>query len=235
VTQLVEHLSQSWKIEPRLQEDAEVHGGVLAKLARAVRRWYSGDMRTMSIVLGFVLAASAVGCADNKPTSAKPKLPLTSAFKSSWDTKATDDGAVGKGGEGAGGSGAGIDTPSLHVSDAIARLCNLPRTSINAMFDFDSTSIGPDDKAVLAALAQCLSDGALKGRAIALTGRADARGEMEYNMSLGGARADSVKRYLHDLGVQPNRVSASSRGELDATGVDETTWALDRRVDVDLQ
>ena len=51
----------------------------------------------------------------------------------------------------------------------------------------------------------------------------------------GATRADSVKRYLHDLGVQGNRVSASSRGELDATGTDDATWAVDRRVDVDLQ
>ena len=41
----------------------------------------------------------------------------------------------------------------------------------------------------------------LRGRTIALTGRADARGEDEYNMGLGGARADSVRRYLKGLGV----------------------------------
>jgi peptidoglycan-associated lipoprotein len=79
-----------------------------------------------------------------------------------------------------------------------------------------------------------MSEGALKGKAVALVGRADARGEMEYNMSLGEARADSVRRYLHDLGVQHERVSATSRGEMDAMGKDETGYALDRRVDIDL-
>ncbi len=84
------------------------------------------------------------------------------------------------------------------------------------------------------ALARCLSQGALKGRGLELTGRADPRGEPEYNMSLGESRADSVRRYLHDLGVQAERLRATSRGEIDATGTDESGWAYDRRVDIDL-
>ena len=53
-------------------------------------------------------------------------------------------------------------------------------------------------------------------------------------MSLGESRADSVRRYLHDLGVAHERVTASSRGELDAVGTDEAGYALDRRVDIAL-
>jgi len=87
---------------------------------------------------------------------------------------------------------------------------------------------------VLSAIAQCLSQGALRGSNVSLTGRADARGEDEYNMTLGEARADSVRRYLHDLGVQQERLRATSRGEIDATGADEAGWARDRRVDIDL-
>ncbi len=120
------------------------------------------------------------------------------------------------------------------MSDEIARLCGLPQQDSAASFDYDSNAIGDQDRAVLSALARCLSEGALKGRGVALTGRADPRGEPEYNMSLGESRADSVRRYMHDLGVQAERLRATSRGELDANGTDEAGWARDRRVDIDL-
>jgi peptidoglycan-associated lipoprotein len=128
----------------------------------------------------------------------------------------------------------GLETPSLHVSDELARLCELPKSDYTTNFEFDSDAIGEQDRVVLSALARCLSDGALKGRGLALTGRADPRGEPEYNMSLGESRADSVRRYLHDLGVQADRLRATSRGEMDATGTDESGWAHDRRVDIEL-
>ena len=99
---------------------------------------------------------------------------------------------------------------------------------------FDSATIGDDDKAVLAAVAKCLTEGALQGKSVSLVGRADPRGEDEYNMSLGGSRSDAVRKYMHDLGVQRERLGATSRGEIDATGTDEAGWARDRRVDIEL-
>jgi peptidoglycan-associated lipoprotein len=132
-------------------------------------------------------------------------------------------------------SGPGIETPGLHVSQEIARLCALPETKgVVPHFDFDSTQLAPTDRDVLALIARCMTDGALRGRAIALVGRTDPRGETEYNMGLGEARSDSVRRYMHDLGISTDRVGSSSRGELDAEGADEEGWALDRRVDITL-
>ena len=132
-------------------------------------------------------------------------------------------------------AGPGIETQSLHVSQEIARLCALPEQKGNAPhFDFDSTQLAPTDRDILALIARCMTDGALRGRAIALVGRTDPRGETEYNMGLGEARSDSVRRYMHDLGISSDRVGSSSRGELDAEGKDEEGWALDRRVDITL-
>jgi peptidoglycan-associated lipoprotein len=102
------------------------------------------------------------------------------------------------------------------------------------MFDFDSTAIAEQDRSLLTEVARCFSEGPLRGQGLALTGRADPRGEDEYNMALGESRADSVRRYLRDLGVSPQKVQATSRGEIDATGQDEAGWALDRRVDIEL-
>jgi peptidoglycan-associated lipoprotein len=70
--------------------------------------------------------------------------------------------------------------------------------------------------------------------ALVLVGRADPRGEAEYNMNLGATRADAVKHYLAQLGVAGGRLATTSRGALDAQGHDETTWATDRRVDLRL-
>jgi peptidoglycan-associated lipoprotein len=171
------------------------------------------------------LAVLAVGCADKKtiaPAQTPDTLARTAPLPTTTSGVAPTPGA------------AGLETPTLHVSDEIARLCNLPKQESTASFDFDSNAIGDQDRVVLAALARCLSDGALKGRGLALTGRADPRGEPEYNMSLGESRADSVRRYLHDMGVQAERLRATSRGEMDAVGTDEAGWAHDRRVDIEL-
>jgi peptidoglycan-associated lipoprotein len=172
------------------------------------------------------LAALALGCADKKtlppsqtPESVGHSAPVQTTTSAIAPTTA---------------AAPGLETPALRVSNEIARLCNLPKQESTASFDFDSNSIGDQDRSVLSALARCLSDGALKGRGVELTGRADPRGEPEYNMSLGESRADSVRRYLHDMGVQAERLQATSRGEIDATGTDEPGWAHDRRVDIDL-
>jgi peptidoglycan-associated lipoprotein len=186
------------------------------------------SLGTVASVAPFLLAVAAlaiVGCADKKvlPPAQGPASLAQSAPLSTTSGIAPTSGAP------------ALETPTLRVSDEIARLCNLPKQdSTAASFDFDSNAIGDQDRLVLSALAHCLSDGALKGRGLALTGRADSRGEPEYNMSLGESRADAVRRYLHDLGVQAERLRATSRGEMDAVGTDETGWAHDRRVDIDL-
>jgi outer membrane protein OmpA-like peptidoglycan-associated protein len=51
-------------------------------------------------------------------------------------------------------------------------------------------------------------------------------------MTLGQSRADSVKSYLKVRGVEKGKAESTSRGAMDATGTDETTWQRDRRVDI---
>lgn len=129
-------------------------------------------------------------------------------------------------------------TPNLTLSDAIAQACGIaPRgdaKQTQASFDFDSTALMEDDRQLLAQVAKCLTDGALRGKNVTLVGRADARGEAEYNMTLGESRASSVHRYMVDLGVGKERMTPTSRGEMDATGTDEEGWRKDRRVDIEL-
>jgi peptidoglycan-associated lipoprotein len=120
----------------------------------------------------------------------------------------------------------------LHIDDEILRLCpevNPPR------FDFDSSKVKTQFRDTMVDLARCMNNGPMRGRSVLLVGHADPRGEEDYNLSLGGRRAEAVRNALTSLGVQEVRVDVSSRGALDATGRNETTWAQDRRVDIRLK
>ena len=129
-----------------------------------------------------------------------------------------------------GGSG------NVTVSDDIARACKIQFDDVERApkFDFAQSDLLPEDRSVLEQVARCLTTGPLKGRGVRLVGRADPRGEVEYNMTLGDHRANSVRRYLDGLGVDDRKVKETSRGKLDATGTDDAGWRRDRRVDVTL-
>ena len=125
------------------------------------------------------------------------------------------------------------DDPSksnINISDEIRKACGI--TDTEAFFAYDSANVRPQDKGVLKKLADCFSTGPLKGRELRLVGHADPRGEEEYNMVLGGRRADNVKTAIAAQGLSAAKIATTSRGKLDATGSDESSWAKDRRVDV---
>jgi peptidoglycan-associated lipoprotein len=99
-------------------------------------------------------------------------------------------------------------------------------------FGFDQTSLNSEATATLQQNLQCLKSAA---RSVNLVGRADPRGTPEYNLALSDKRAQSVKDYLQRLGIPANRLVPVPRGEIDATGADESGWAKDRRVDSEWQ
>jgi peptidoglycan-associated lipoprotein len=123
---------------------------------------------------------------------------------------------------------------ALSMSDGLRNVCGIEDTGAAPKFDFDSALLPPSDRSELDQLAACMTTGKLAGKNVVLVGRADPRGEVEYNMNLGASRASAVKDYLGRLGVPPTRFETTSRGALDATGTDEATWATDRRVDLRL-
>lgn len=153
-----------------------------------------------------VTSIAAVGCAK-KPAKDVSEIPLTAAK---------------------------AKRPNVHVSDDIMRLCKIHVDNVDRApkFDFDDAELLPEDRDVLEQVAKCVTTGPLKGRKLALVGRCDPRGEAEYNMALGEHRADTVQVYLSNLGVDPKNMTMTSRGELDAEGVDDDTWRRDRRVDI---
>ncbi|MBX3229634.1 MAG: OmpA family protein [Labilithrix sp.] len=126
---------------------------------------------------------------------------------------------------------------AVNVDDAITKACNLKFSNEETApkFDFDSESLSQAEKDILEQIAKCLTTGPLKGRAVDLVGRADPRGETEYNMTLGAKRARAAHNFLASAGVPNDKLHDTSRGELDATGTDEKGWQKDRRVDVKLR
>jgi peptidoglycan-associated lipoprotein len=126
--------------------------------------------------------------------------------------------------------------PSLGISAELVQLCKLDvnETTRAPKFDYDRSDLQPGDREVLTKVAECLTTGPLKGRTVELVGRTDSRGESQYNLALGALRAGAVADYLAHLGVERTHVAVTSRGELDAEGMDENGWQLDRRVDITL-
>ena len=120
----------------------------------------------------------------------------------------------------------------INISDEIMKACGLSDTE--AHFAYNSAKIRESDRAVLKKLADCFATGALKGRTMQLVGHADPRGEPEYNMVLGGRRADNVAGAIQKEGLPAGQVTTTSRGELEARGTDEASWTKDRRVDIHL-
>lgn len=181
------------------------------------------DLRRYSFPFAFIAVACAfalvsLGCsADPRPA---PKM----AEAMNGSAAAVNGGATSPAASSSNGS-------SVHVDDAIVAACSdIPV----AHFAFDSSSLGAQAESALDALVRCFTTGKLRGRAMRLTGLADPRGELDYNLGLGQRRAGSVARYLGEKGLERGRVQTTSRGALDATGTDEEGWARDRRVDVTL-
>jgi peptidoglycan-associated lipoprotein len=95
-------------------------------------------------------------------------------------------------------------------------------------FGFNLSSLNKEATSALSNNAACLKK---TGRSIDLVGHADPRGTTEYNMALSDRRAQAVRDYLRQAGIESTRLRPVPRGNLDATGSDEASWAKDRRVD----
>jgi peptidoglycan-associated lipoprotein len=118
----------------------------------------------------------------------------------------------------------------IRVSPAVQELCGIAADQAN--FDFNSANLSKEAKTTLDAVATCFLTGPGVGKNLSLVGHADPRGTEDYNFALGQKRAGNVGKYLDSKGLGSSRVESSSRGELDAKGSDEASWADDRYVDI---
>jgi peptidoglycan-associated lipoprotein len=162
-------------------------------------------MRASLIVLAAALVASAVGCANN---NSPPKVVSTTS--------------------------APMARAGVNISPQIVALCKIKFNDADTApkFDYGEAGLAQEDRNVLEQVAKCMTSGALKMKRLALMGRADMRGEEEFNMLLGTQRVAIVRDYLTHLGVPMKDLIQTSRGSLDAEGRDEEGFRRDRRVDL---
>jgi len=98
-------------------------------------------------------------------------------------------------------------------------------------FDYDDVTIRPDAQQMLAAKVPVLR--ANPGIRIRLEGHADERGSVEYNLALGMRRANAVRQYLADFGIDASRFETFSYGEdrPSMQGASESAWSQNRRAE----
>jgi outer membrane protein OmpA-like peptidoglycan-associated protein len=122
---------------------------------------------------------------------------------------------------------------SIHLSQEILQQCHFPaEVGELPLFDVNQATLKPRGRDILADVANCLKDGPLESRTVTIIGRTDSRGTEEHNQELGASRADATRNYLMERGVPARKLLVISRGEQGATGDDEASMALDRRVDL---
>lgn len=97
-------------------------------------------------------------------------------------------------------------------------------------FDFDSDLLGPEAQSLLQIKAQWLNDNP-DVLAVLIEGHCDERGTEAYNLALGARRADAVKKYLTDLGLNNLTIQTQSYGEERPAVAEhnEDAWAKNRR------
>ncbi len=96
-------------------------------------------------------------------------------------------------------------------------------------FDFDEFGLRSDAKTVLEANVRAMkADGSTKWL---IEGHCDERGSLAYNLVLGERRAESVKRYLEDLGIAPAQLQIVTYGKERPFCKDhsEACWQSNRR------
>lgn len=81
----------------------------------------------------------------------------------------------------------------------------------DVFFDYNKSAVRDDFRSILEKNASILkSDKSIK---VVIEGHCDERGTNEYNIGLGEKRAQAVKSYLVNLGVDAGRISVVSYGE----------------------
>ena len=99
----------------------------------------------------------------------------------------------------------------------------------NIFFEFDKSVLSEAAREILITNGEWLRLN--PDVAITIEGHCDERGTNDYNLALGDRRAESVKTFLLDLGIDASRLATITYGEERPAvpGHGETAWAKNRR------
>ncbi len=106
------------------------------------------------------------------------------------------------------------------------------KMQLQLYFDTGVDTLSDEDSAQLEALSDFLQDNDYMH--ITIDGHADARGSDEYNEVLSKERAANVAERLKNQGIAMERMSTQGHGARFARGSDETGYAEDRKVKVEV-
>ncbi len=106
----------------------------------------------------------------------------------------------------------------------------LPDSSFK--FDFDSAELKPHNRELLSRIAGVLL--ASKGFGLSVFGYTDDIGTKQYNQKLSEHRAEAVRNYLIQAGIEPSLVEAKGFGKTNprVEGATEQARAINRRVEI---
>jgi peptidoglycan-associated lipoprotein len=146
-----------------------------------------------------------------------------------------DDSTVTSSGSGSSSSGSASTTATGSGSAWAGNALDDPNSLLakrTVYFDYDESVLLDQDRAILEAHAQYLSQN--PGAAVTLEGHTDERGTREYNLALGERRAVSARQFMSLLGASGQQLRTVSYGEEQpaALGHNEEAWALNRRVEI---
>ena len=127
------------------------------------------------------------------------------------------------------------------LQTALSQIADTRRTAMGLImtlgsksirFDFDKSDVRPENREVLSRIAGVLI--ALKGYSIYVYGYTDDIGTQEYNLKLSQRRAEAVRDYLVQAGLDPNIISSKGFGKSDprVRGEGPDARASNRRVEI---
>jgi outer membrane protein OmpA-like peptidoglycan-associated protein len=103
---------------------------------------------------------------------------------------------------------------------------------LNIPFEFNSSELQPQATAQLLQLRSALTSPGLSKDRFMVAGHTDAKGNPQYNQHLSERRAEAVRRYLVENGVEPQRLQAVGYGAEHLAQPDHPEDAVNRRVEI---
>ena len=175
-----------------------------------------GPVLALALIFGTVTTA----CRREEPEPPAPQELPTAGPDTAGQGQAAADAAA-----------AEAERRRLEADAAAAEETNRARAILEEMvfFDYDDSSIRGDAQDVLSQKVTVLRSN--PAVAIRITGHADDRGSIEYNLALGMRRENSVRDYLVGYGLDASRFTTETMGEdrpLDP-GTTEAAYARNRR------
>ena len=171
----------------------------------------------LNSVLLLIFSVAFLAACEGTTGTTKDDSTVTSSSTGSPSSGTASTSATGSG---SGWAGHPLDDPNSLLAKRIV------------YFDFDESVILDQDRPILEAHAQYLSQNL--GAAVTLEGHTDERGTREYNLALGERRAISVRQFMSLLGASSQQLRTVSYGEEQpaAREHNEEAWAQNRRVEI---